>query len=327
VNIFLTFDYELFFGANTGTVQKCMLEPTERLLKMAGNEIKLIFFVDVGFLVRLEELKGEFSILDKDLQQVRSQIRTMVEEGHDVQLHVHPHWEKSTFDGEKWVIKADNAYRLDDFRDEEIRSILIRYKAYLDELVGYKTTAFRAGGWCVQPFNRLQSVFKELDLRIDSSVIPGKKYLSPHYKFDFTRVKQQDAYRFETDVCVEVQDGSFCEYPISSTTYSPLFYWKLYVLGRLFPFEHKMLGDGSFIAQPGKKKKGLTRWTTHHVSCDGFYASLLELTLQEFEAEGRKDMVIIGHPKGMTNYSLCKLEAFTKALIGKHQIRTFRELL
>ncbi len=35
MNIFLTFDYELFFGEKTGTVEKCMINPTNELLKIS----------------------------------------------------------------------------------------------------------------------------------------------------------------------------------------------------------------------------------------------------------------------------------------------------
>ena len=56
MNIFLTFDYELFFGKHVGTVSKCMLEPTEELFNLAkGLDVSYTFFVYVGYLIQAEK--------------------------------------------------------------------------------------------------------------------------------------------------------------------------------------------------------------------------------------------------------------------------------
>ena len=55
MNIFLTFDYELFFGETTGSVEGCMIQPTNNLLAISKKySIPMTFFVDVGYLIRLE---------------------------------------------------------------------------------------------------------------------------------------------------------------------------------------------------------------------------------------------------------------------------------
>lgn len=326
MNIFLTFDYELFFGPQTGTVEKCMLEPAEKLMQIAGKKAKLVFFVDVGFLIRAEFFSQTYQELSKNVNAVRFQIKRMVDLGHDVQLHIHPHWEKSVYQDGKWKINAEGAYKLDDFTDGEIVDIVTRYKSYLDELVGYKTIAFRAGGWCIQPFERLKKIFLELGIRFDSSVIPGMKYETEHYRFDFSAISDNEPYFFSSDVNTKVADGEFVEYPISSWIYPPSFYWKLYTLGRLFPTEHKMVGDGSFIPQPGRKRSGLSKKTRHHISCDGYYSSVLTNALRTFEREERNNLVVIGHPKGMTKFSFKKLDEFIRLADKKHEFRTFKNL-
>ena len=54
MRILLTFDYEVFFGRSTGSVERTMLEPTEALLELADRYgVKLVFFVDAGFILRL----------------------------------------------------------------------------------------------------------------------------------------------------------------------------------------------------------------------------------------------------------------------------------
>lgn len=327
MNIFLTFDYELFFGASTGTVKKCLIDPTNRLLTLAQkNEISLTFFVDVGYLLRLEDYKTNFPELETDYQQINEQLIELVKQGHDLQLHIHPHWEKSTYANGKWTMITKDAYRLADFDDDSVGSIFRRYKAKLDSYRSTPCHTFRAGGWCIQPFDKLKPYFEELGIRFDSSVFPGGFFASGNYQFDFRSAPNKAMYAFNDDVCKEVSDGKFIEYPIASWRYSPIFYWKLYILGRLFPHQHKMLGDGVFMDQPGRKRSVLSNWTWNHVSTDGYYASLLSKITRTFSDQKQSDMVVIGHPKSMTNFSFQHLNEFVAAQNTKHRFLTFSDI-
>ena len=52
MNIYFTFDYELFFGSNSGTIENCIVKPTNELIKIANKyNVKFTFFVDSGFLI------------------------------------------------------------------------------------------------------------------------------------------------------------------------------------------------------------------------------------------------------------------------------------
>lgn len=283
---------------------------------------KMTVFVDVGYLLALEIWRTNNVGLQTDLQKVQAQIKQLIEEGHSVQLHIHPHWEKAKYENGKWNINVDGCYKLSDFEQEEMESIVRKYKAYLDELVGYKTTVFRAGGWCIQPFDRLQKVFEELGLKVDSSVMPGMRYETKHYAYDFSQVQSAKNYRFSSDVCEEDTQGFMTEYPIATMRYSPLFYWQLYGWGRLLPSRHKPIGNGTAIPQPGRKQKILTQRTLHHVSVDGYFAKKLNSAVKHFEKQGLKDLVIIGHPKSMTQYSREQLEKFIKHQYKKHSFVT-----
>ncbi len=286
----------------------------------------MTFFVDVGYLIKAREFSSDFPELMNDIVAVESQLKEIVSTGNDIQLHIHPHWEKSVYKNGKWYIQTDGAYKLSDFSADEKRRIVLDYKSYLDQLIGYKTKAFRAGGWCIQPFNELEDLFKEADIKYDSSIFSGGKFSSSHYAFDFTNAPKKCSYRFQNDVCQEDELGDFIEYPISSMNYSPIFYWRLYILGRLFPKQHKMLGDGIFLAQPGRKRSVLTNFTWNHVSSDGYYVSKLKTYLFQSLKKGDKEMVVIGHPKSMTHYSFRKLANFIEEHHKKHNFETFNNL-
>lgn len=292
-------------------MEKCMLEPTNRLLALSKEmQIQMTFFVDVGYLLCLEKFAPQFPQLTRDLQQVKQQIAEMVADRHSVQLHIHPHWENSFYSDGVWVIQTKGHYKLADFTDEEVERIVTKYKSYLDHLVGTPTTVFRAGGWCIQPFSRWAVLFERLKIRIDSSVFQGGKFDGGEYAYDFSSAPNLSQYRFSTDVCVEDKGGYFSEFPIAAFTYSPLFYWRLYLLGRLFPSQHKMIGDGNFLAQPGRKKSVLTSYTRNHVSTDGYYAAWLSKGLSRYIKAEKLTFVVIGHPKGMTEFSYRKLKRF-----------------
>jgi peptidoglycan/xylan/chitin deacetylase (PgdA/CDA1 family) len=324
MNIYLTYDYELFFGERTGTVDKCIIDQTNSLMRIAEKyNIQVTFFVDVGYLIQLEKWTERFPDLMIDLKKIKDQIQSILQLKSKVQLHIHPHWEKAYYDGEKWVIKTENCYKLFDFTDAEINRIVREYKSYLDTLVSYSTTTFRAGGWCIQPFERLKPIFKELGLKVDTSVFVGGQFESKDYYFDFRNAPAKSSYHFENDVCVEDKIGSFLEVPISSHRYSPLFYWRLYILGRLFPKNHKMLGDGIFLAQPGRKKSVLTSFTWNHASSDGYYASKLNVIKNKLTKHSYENMVVIGHPKSNTHFSIRKLEQFVKKNHKKHSFISF----
>ena len=84
-NVLLTFDYEVFLGLNTGTLENCVLEPTKKILEILSQKnAKAIFFVDATWLLFLEDNFPE------DMLRVTSQITDIIKSGSSVELHLHP---------------------------------------------------------------------------------------------------------------------------------------------------------------------------------------------------------------------------------------------
>jgi hypothetical protein len=324
MDIYLTFDYELYFGEPTGSIEKCIIEPTEALLKVADAfDVKLVQFVDCGYLKKIQEEKIKHPSLEKDFKLLAKQLEIMNFNQHDLQLHIHPHWEDSFYVNNKWVCNV-NRYKLTCFSNSEINTIVTEYKK---ALAVYNDTnniiAYRAGGWCLQPFENIGEALKKNNIKVDSSVFRGGYFESEQYNYDFRNAPKKSRYKFEVDPNKELEKGHFTEMPITSIINSPLFYWKLFLLGRLNPEKHKPLGDGKPIAAPGQRKKMLTRYTTNTVSLDGYNAALLEKALYQQQAIGAKEMVIIGHPKALTRYGLNALKEFILKNHKKHNFTTF----
>src|SRR5699024_9805767 len=118
MKIVLTLDYELFFGQKTGSVSKSIVDATERLVTVLDEfNIKAVFFVDVGFLKQLDYYRSDHPELEKDYQLISDQLKQLSNEEHDLQLHVHPHWEDSRYHDGKWKIDAKR-YKLSDWSTE-----------------------------------------------------------------------------------------------------------------------------------------------------------------------------------------------------------------
>jgi hypothetical protein len=324
VKILLTFDYELFFGAESGTVEKCMLEPTNELLQIAdGKNVRYTFFADVGYLIASENVAE----LTEERTKVIKQLLDVLARGHDIQLHIHPHWEKAHYENGRWIMQAESHYRLNNFELETAKEIVRRYKAKLEGYIGREVQVFRAGGWCIQPFEQLAETFKEIGLIYDSSVIAGFRMVTDQYAVDFSTIDSDAEYCFSKDVTAVDPDGFMTEFPITSIRYSPLFFWALYLKGKLNKEEHGMIGDGTFISHGSKKWQQLLSYTTGHLSTDGYYATKLDAGLESAIHLGLDKMIIIGHPKGNTKYSVRLLKEFIYRHAKTHAFISFDNVL
>ncbi|MCL6266674.1 polysaccharide deacetylase family protein [Flagellimonas myxillae] len=328
MNIYITLDYELFFGSKSGTVEKCILEPTEELLKLTNPYgIKFTCFVDSGYLLALEKFKSDFRSLKSDYEKITQQIRYLADNGHGVELHIHPHWEDSYYDGAKWVFHTER-YRLSNFSEEEIIDIISRYTKVLERISGKSPQAYRAGGWSAQPFGPIGKGLKKNGVLIDSTVYPGGKYLSNNQSFDFSRVDQyKTKYKFSNDLVKEDENGEFTEIPISSYKVPPWFFWKFVLIKFSKQSKHKAYGDGSAIKMAKSNVLKLLFSFSHSVvSIDGYKASLLNKAFRRYRTKtaNNGNMVLIGHPKAFTRFSLKKLSNFMESTYRDHNYKTYQ---
>jgi hypothetical protein len=323
MKVYLTLDYELFFG-KSGSLDKCMIEPTDRLVELCDrHRARCVFFVDAGYLEKLRLFSAHYPGLGRDRERVSGQLRRLSAAGHDIQLHIHPHWEGTVYDGRQWVfdLKRD---RLDTFSDENALDIFSRYIAAIMEITGKPVTAFRAGGWCIQPFSKFRAAFDRFNISVDSTVFAGGKNTTASEWYDFTGAPDLDSWRFEDDPCTSEANGKFLEIPISSYRVPPTFFWKLALTKVIRLKKHRSFGDGIPSANSaGQLARLLTRFSTSVVSMDGYKSSFLAKAYRKLKRSGRKHFVVIGHPKALSEYSLSKLDRFLGGLDAGDEVSTF----
>ena len=221
--IILSFDYELFFGIKSGTVQKTLIEPTNLLLDcMDSVGAKGNFFIDYLMFERLEQLDDERA--KSDLCLIKDQVKDMVRRGHRIELHLHPHWIDAKYNGDgTWDYTNYTHYSLYSLSKEEVARQFKDGVTYLTNLArevdpNYKIVAFRAGGWTIQPFDVVKECFRENGIVIDSSVMRGACQDNKYSRYDFRDAPDKECYRFSDNVCKEDEKGEFIEVPITVYT-------------------------------------------------------------------------------------------------------------
>lgn len=218
-----TFDYELFLGAKSitsGNVDSCLIEPTNEIIKLF-KEYKIsksIFFVDTLYLFKLQNIKTLKAQLD--FQKIINQLKYLIDLGHYIYPHIHPHWIEAKYIEtiNQWEFNSLAKYRFSNLNNLEkekafedtFKILEIIYETKLPEYFGY-----RAGGWCIQPFDDFKFFFDKYNIKCDFSVIPNKKLITHPWNFDFTLIKSKVVYKFSDDITKANKQGLFYSYPIS----------------------------------------------------------------------------------------------------------------
>ncbi|MDH3889667.1 MAG: hypothetical protein OEV49_01170 [candidate division Zixibacteria bacterium] len=175
INLLITADYELFLGRNFFGHDEVLFGPAEQLMaRCEGLGVGVTFFADVCSVWA----HRRFGLSDY-ADQFETQMQEAVKRGHDVQLHLHPHWLNSTWCEDRWQVATDRMY-LAEFgfsSDEEAAPAIIKRGVdYLHDLLRpetpeYRCAAFRAAGLALQPDERkLIAALLKLGIKIDSSI-------------------------------------------------------------------------------------------------------------------------------------------------------------
>ena len=293
--ICLTYDYELFFGPNSGTPLESIIKPTKIILaSLKRYDLLGTFFVDVLYLIKLIEVEEEHDNLNK----IESQLIEIVKSGHRIELHLHPHWLDAKYDNGKWEFESYDHFMLNSLSLDKVIDLFNQGTTYLESIVNqvdpeYKVLCFRAGGWCIQPFDNLKHAFYLSGLKLDSSVAK-EMFEDNSRKYDFRNSPNLSHWKFLDDPLVNCSYGKYIEAPIY--TYNEYFFDRFIENFLIKVFKCDILGDGScligkdmgFLNKFKKRKKMLTT--------DSTFSFELKRVIQKTKSDL---YVIINHPKTM----------------------------
>jgi len=293
-----------------------MIGASNKLLDVLQRyDAKAVFFVDATYLARLNALRTDYPALRKDYDDVVGHIQYLEAKGHQIQLHIHPHWFDSFYEEGSWNLNL-NRNQLIDWSKQDVDRIISSSVSELNQHLSNRVFAFRAGGLCIQPFSYISQSLINNGIYLDSSVFNNGRHLSNLESFDFTTAPDLTHWSFGNDPCVADDTGSFREIPISSMRVFPLFFWRL-AWFKLFggKLSRGSFGDGVPINNSRKDLlRMLTCYSNSYVSVDGYKSSRLLCEYKAAKNRGDEYFVVIGHPKAASNYSLNNINAWLSLL-------------
>jgi peptidoglycan/xylan/chitin deacetylase (PgdA/CDA1 family) len=193
IRLLVTFDYEIFHGRNFGSDEEVLFRPTDEIFALCAElGIPAVFFPDVCS-VWAHRDSGSLAYADRFEQQMREAVRR----GHDVQLHLHPHWLFTSFRDGEWRLATDRIRMAElGFDDSAYATptLLRRGVAYLEDLLraedpDYRCIAFRAAALALQPGEReVLRALLDAGLVIDSTVVKGVHSTTDTYLIDYRSV-------------------------------------------------------------------------------------------------------------------------------------------
>jgi hypothetical protein len=348
-------DYELFWVRNDDEVET-LVKPTEALLRVA-DELGTPFtiFVDLISVWRYAQLgRNDF------VAAVNAQLLDAVQRGHDVQTHIHPHWLHATPDDARW--RFDSKYfLLGNFGDEDevhrlTRDLLVRAKEYLEGLLrpvapAYRTVAYRAGGYGIQPGERaILRALVDAGYRIDSSIVPGMRMVTARNRIDFRSVPSQSNYYLAPDGGLErVAAAGILEVPILAGPVDVTAFLRrlmAYMRRWTSPSPQPLFGGGSSLedetsttattgsfASSIRRKLGVVLGRRAVLNIPEDPEVLHNLTRRWLEAAGEQPRAasLLLHSKGLTGEMLDQLRDYVGRVRGEFGSRiaftTFQDLV
>ena len=313
--ILLTFDYELYFGENYYNEDIVLFNPTNKLLKiLKKNNVKAIFFIDICSIIGYKK-NNKFDYIEK----FKTQIESMKILGHDIQMHFHPHWFYSTYDNYlgKWIFDIDNysySNLIDNYGLSEANDLFLQAHNFFIEIVGYTPSVFRAGGYSVQPYEKeLISLLKKLDYKIDTSVVPYRKYISKAQYFNFLVCEEKNFWSTSDISFLKTDISSLIEIPILSIkkSYNNIFYYALLRIINKFitNIDFDRRGKGTEMELIEYKNNALTIGFDMVSDKDKKIIKFItNRYLDKFHNEKQIYLNILSHPKAIFPESLDVLE-------------------
>jgi hypothetical protein len=327
----ITFDYELSLGRNFLPPNEVLFKPTQQVLDLCERLSCLVtFFPDVcSVWANRKYGLNEFAV------SFETQLKEALKAGHDIQLHLHPHWLASSYENDQWLISTDKMYLHElDLGDgaDSAGALVCRGIKYLNDLLrpvksDYSCFAFRAAGSALQPREEeIIRILLDSGIKMDVSVTKFLTLKLDTVRIDYTQVPSRSIWRMspESGLSVEADEG-LLEVPIA--TFRSGLGARLGFLWRRARSIKQMRGTTISRSRRQSKLANIRTLILQNlryvvgnpwyiVSCDtkGFSSKMLLNGFRQYigrhEGEEIVYVTMMNHPKLMFDYQMKMLEDF-----------------
>lgn len=337
-NLLITYDYELFLGNRSGCIADCLLKPTYQTLSILETyQATGIFFVDTTYLMQLKNKIADYPVCKKDFDSIVTQLQEIIKAGHYIFPHLHPHWIDAVYlpESNEWRLNDISKYRFHNISQSQRALVFDGSMDLLNQIIfpvkpDYLIDCYRAGGWCIQPFEDFKSYFEKHHIKYDMSVLSEFYLFSDTQFFDFSACPKKNIYRFENDVVVENRQGNFTQYTISSIYINQMlgFFDKVWL-----KYLYKIKGDHTFTRGQGQvavktdmqKPNSITGHDILSAKKERVAIELLTaVKLPAYLKYMRQNdyMHFISHPKMLTQHNHKIFKAFLQKVYNEFEIET-----
>lgn len=189
----LTHDWELR-GDGSGDIEKIQFAPLRRLLQIyAKAGARTTILPDLMQQIRFRGLETKHPELKLSADLWDEQMRDASRKGHDIQLHLHPHWVNGRYESGRWQLGGD--WSILNYDRDTAYAMLTGGKQYLEKLLqpvdpDYRCLAFRAGALAAAPSKHLFQSLVSLGIKLDVSVAGGLFANNKNLQLDYRNCEE-----------------------------------------------------------------------------------------------------------------------------------------
>ncbi|MCY4524728.1 MAG: hypothetical protein OXB84_08320 [Halobacteriovoraceae bacterium] len=329
VFVSLTFDYEIFFSENFFNYDNVLFNPSDQILELSKLEnIPFVWFIDILSYVRHSQLSDLKSI--NYCKKFSNQIKKMNSLNQDIQLHIHPHWIKGTYDHFKmtwdipphcWslgdILEKDGYKKTEEIIDSSIKT--------LTDLAENPPVSFRAGGYCIQKNERvIMKLLESKGIKIDSSVLPNCYLKSSYHNYNYLNTPPYSHWPIssETGVGVFNKSGNLIEAPVTTIKKNKIlkdiFIKK--IKEKIYHSKKPRKGRGILSFKEKSINRGVRLSFDHSSDINlDFLLKIFNRLLSLYKNEYVSWINILSHPKSMDDESIDVLKKFIYIVKTKYK--------
>lgn len=315
IKILLTFNHELPLGKLTTNYNEALFSPSERIISLANSlDVKTTFFTDILCAQRFEEwdLEGFYN-------PYVSQLKSLINSKHDVQLLLRPHWLTSAYIIDKYYPSKDIG--LGSFVNSDktsVHEIVKLGKQKIEEICNsqnHKIIAFRAGNYILEPHSKeIFSALRQNDIQIDSSIPKGYYYFSNLYKCDFRKAPKDDSWFINPDESIlEPALNGILEIPIATKPFDKIKCVKRAIYKKRKPKSHNIdlqVDKIPLIEKIKNKKSRQALGFENYMLSANDFIKMIDKSIKKSYNQGEVLITICSQPSKMGDYSFDLMKNF-----------------